>query len=439
MPKTKPITKAKARAIAKAKAQQKEKRQKLIITGAIGLVVIILLVLFLTWPEAPVKKAEWFLALLGENKLSDAYQSTSRTFQEHTNEEEFKTSVEERGFLQYDSVAWLKPKKGQDQATLEGTITTKSGDKIPIELTMVFADGQWKVFGLSGARAGIAISTPDKPETPVASTTPASPGTPSVQLPSDEEMRSLVFDALFNLQQSMRKKDFNLFYGFISPQWQKETSADALKKQYQELIDKKYERAVFIGTRPVFESGPSLNFDDSVTVIGYYATKPLKVAFELRYSLEDSAWKLRRADIKLTEDTSGIGPLPGPAELNRLVTSTLLALNEAITKKDFQPFYQSISKRWQQNTSPEKLQTNFEPFIENKLDMKSIADVDPVFSDKPILNMENQFSVSGRYEAKDLKLEFTISFQFENSAWKAINIHLGAETIPTDTQPEKSQ
>lgn len=444
MPKSKPITKAKARAIAKAKAQQKEKRKKLIMAGVIGLGVLILLIVFLTRPEAPVKRAGSFFALLAEDKTNEAYLFTSITFQDRMNEEDFKTNIKEMGLHLFASVTWAKPSISKDQAKLEGTITTKTGEKIPVQLTLVLVKRQWEIFNVSVTTPGIAVNTPGAPETPASaippgSATPAvSPGIPAVPIPGEEEMKSLVFDVLFNLQQAVNKNDFNPFYGYISQQWQKETTADGLRKKYQALIDKRFGRAFLVGIRPVFEQNPYVGTDDSITLTGHYTTKPLQVAFELKYVRENSVWKLSAADIKLTEDPSGIGQLPGPAELNKLVTSTLLRLNEAVTTKNFGPFYQTLAKQKRQQTTPEKLMAEYQESIDKKIDIKGIAETDPVFTDRPILNMENQFMVSGIYEAKDLTVNFQITYQFEASSWKPLTWTLNVSMIIPASEGEKS-
>jgi hypothetical protein len=439
MPKTKPITKAKARAIAKAKAQQKEKRKKFIMAGVIGLGVIILLIVLLTRLENAVKQAETFLALLGDDKITDAYQSTARPFQDSKSEEDFKTIVENNGLTRFASVTWAKPNIAKDQAKLQGLVTTKTGEKIPLEVTLLLIGRQWKVFRLDVTSPGIAVNPPG---TAPAATTPgstaptttgpvASPfGSPSVPIPGDEEMKSLVFDALYNLQQAVDKKDFNSFYGYISQQWQKETSTDNLKKKYQGLIDKKFERAVFVGNHPVFDQSPYVGTDNSITIMGHYPTEPLKVAFELQYVHENSFWKLSAADIKLTEDPSSIGRLPGPAELRKLVTATLLVLNDAITSKNFSPFYHTLAKEWQQQSTPEQLQAKFQEYIDKKFDFKKISETDPVFTTNPDLNMENQFSVSGSYEVKDLKVDFQIPYHFEDSSWKPLPFFIRVKMIP---------
>ena len=450
MPKAKPITKAKARAIAKAKAQQKEKRKRLILAGVIGLGVLILLIFFLTRPEAPIKRAGLFFALLGEDKTNEAYQFTSSTFQDRMNEEDFKTNIEEMGLRLFTSVTWAKPSISKDQAKLEGTITTKTGEKIPVQLTLVLVKRQWEIFNVSVTTPGIAVNTPGAPKTPASATPPASvtppasatpatpPGTPAVPIPGEEEMKSLVFDVLFNLQQAVNKNDFNPFYGYISQQWQKETTADGLRKKYQALIDKRFGRAILVGIPPVFEQDPYVGTDDSITLTGHYATKPLKVAFELKYVRENSSWKSSAADIKLTEDPSSIGQLPGPAELNRLVTSTLLRLNEAVTTKNFIPLYQAYAKQRQRQTTPEKLQADYQDFINNKVDMKGISEVDPVFTEKSSLNMENQFSVSGSYDAKDLKVNFQIAFQLEDARWKPLAVTIRANMTKPASPDEKN-
>lgn len=127
--------------------------------------------------------------------------------------------------------------------------------------------------------------------------------------------------------------------------------------------------------------------------------------------------------------TTGTGSVPPAAELTPIVTATLLDLNNAITSGDFAPFYATISRTWQAQTTPEKLREAFQDFSSKRVDYRGIAGHEPVFEPAPALDENNLLVANGYYQVGPNHLDFALKYIWEDSQWRpfATNVNFKIE------------
>jgi hypothetical protein len=132
----------------------------------------------------------------------------------------------------------------------------------------------------------------------------------------------------------------------------------------------------------------------------------------------------RRSDATRQADASK-GELPDDDELQSMVKTTLLEFNDAIQSEDFTEFYGNICEPWKKQTTPEKLKTSFQKFIDTGI---SIASIDPLtaeFSPQPSVGREigyRTLKVSGRYLTKPMMTKFELNYIPEGKQWKLSKI-----------------
>src|SRR5262249_741636 len=115
--------------------------------------------------------------------------------------------------------------------------------------------------------------------------------------------------------------------------------------------------------------------------------------------------------------------IPAEEELKKLVTKSLLDFDQAVKAKNFENFYNSLSQLWKGQTSPEALQKIFQQFINKNIDISGIKDVAPVVEPKPAIK-ESFLVVEGHYPLKSERVEFTLRYTLESSAWKLAGIRV---------------
>jgi hypothetical protein len=243
------------------------------IAGALGLIVIIVLLAFgLT--RGAVKSGEDFLAAIGSGKVSAAYESASATLKSQQTLESFTKSVKDLGLTDYASASWSNRETKNDRAHLEGSVKTRAGGTIPLNMELVKESGTWKVIYLSAPQSGVAVEPSGK------------------QLPNDEKSKALVLDSLLDFNKAIQDKNFDGFHTRISRAWQEQISSEKLKEVFQQFIDKNLDISSIKSVDPVLTDPPEINSNGLLVLKGYYPTHPLKVNFQLKYIYEHPAWKL---------------------------------------------------------------------------------------------------------------------------------------------------
>ncbi len=118
-----------------------------------------------------------------------------------------------------------------------------------------------------------------------------------------------------------------------------------------------------------------------------------------------------------TAEKSAPLPLPSQAELVGMVGQSILSFNEAIRSKDFEPFYRIISHKWQTETTPVMLASDYAAMVERKLDFGPVAGSVPKLHPDPFVSGSGMLIVEGSYPVEP-RIVFRISYITENSTWK---------------------
>jgi hypothetical protein len=120
-----------------------------VVVGAIGIFGWV----FAATAEA-AEAADKFHALVAQDKMAEAYNSSAAALRARQTQDAFAADVKRLGLTDYASSSWPVRNIVNDEARLEGTITTKSGGSIPLKVTLVKEGGTWRVLSLTGTAAG---------------------------------------------------------------------------------------------------------------------------------------------------------------------------------------------------------------------------------------------------------------------------------------------
>ena len=244
------------------------------IGAALALIVIIILLAFgLT--RGAVKAGNEFLGLIGSGKIAAAYETASPTLKSQQSVGSFEQAVKNLGLTDFASASWSSRETKNDRAHLEGSVTTRSGGKIPLTLELVKESGTWKVIYLSAPQAGVSVEQGGK------------------QLPPDEKSKALALDSLLAFNKAVQDKSFVGFHQqIISRRWQEQITPDKLKEVFNQFIETHLDISPIKEVQPILSAAPEINSDGILVLEGYYPTHPNKVYFRLKYIYEHPAWKL---------------------------------------------------------------------------------------------------------------------------------------------------
>ena len=248
-------------------------------------------------------------------------------------------------------------------------------------------------------------------------------------MPSEAELRALTRDSLLAFNRAVQAKDFTEFHKHISKLWQEQITPAKLKSIFEPFVAQEVDISPVAGLEPVFDEPAAID-DDVLVVQGHYPTTPSAVQFRLKFLNEKSAWKLVgiKVDVKPSGDAGG--KVPGEREARALALESLLAFNRAVQAKNFATFHRQIAEVWRKQITPEELRKAFAAFIEQKVDISPIADLQPVFKPAPGFDEDGYLQLKGHYETKPNKVRFKLRYIQESGQWQLINI--GVNVGPDD-------
>jgi hypothetical protein len=119
--------------------------------------------------------------------------------------------------------------------------------------------------------------------------------------------------------------------------------------------------------------------------------------------------------------------VPGKVELNRMVPDALLAFNHAVRVRNFTAFYGSLSDLWQKQTTPQKLQTAFQPFIDKDIDIGPIKELKPRIAATTRVNDQGILTVTGLYPTRPSQVHFELEYIHERGGWKLMGISVNVQ------------
>ncbi len=149
-------------------------------------------------------------------------------------------------------------------------------------------------------------------------------------------------------------------------------------------------------------------------------TVPVKISL----IKEDGKWKILGIDVK--RGVSQTKTIPSDTDLVKLTNDSIQLFAEAVKNNDFSVFYSSISKFWQNQITPEKIQDIFKSFVDQKIDITNLKDTDLVFTEKPIINEDEILILKGYYPYQNSStINFQLKYIYEYPNWKLMGIKIG--------------
>ena len=118
--------------------------------------------------------------------------------------------------------------------------------------------------------------------------------------------------------------------------------------------------------------------------------------------------------------------VPSEKELKKLALDSLLAFNDAIKQDDFTEFREQIATLWQKQVTAEQLKSAFAEFIEKKLDISGIKDLQPTL-DPAQINSDDLLLLNGFYPTTPVKVRFKLKYIQEEGDWKLVSINVSTK------------
>ena len=252
----------------------------------------------------------------------------------------------------------------------------------------------------------------------------------SQSVPSEHQLKTLTRESLLAFNRAIQAQDFTAFHKQISALWREQITPAKLKEIFQTFIEQEIDLSPVASLEPVFDE-PAVIDDGVLVVQGHYPTRPSAVQFRLKYLNEKSAWKLVGIKVDVKPSSEPGGTVPTEREARALTLESLLAFNRAVQAKNFTTFHRQIAEVWRKQITPGQLRKAFATFVDQEVDISSIADLQPVFEPEPGFDEDGYLQLKGYYPTTPHKVRFKLRYIQEAGQWQLVNI---AVTVAPDDQ-----
>ena len=212
--------------------------------------------------------------------------------------------------------------------------------------------------------------------------------------------------------------NFEKAKGYLSEEFKKATSDDQLKQFLAASSLKDYASASW-NSRSF--SGAQGEISGTVTT-KTGGTLPVKV----NLVKENGEWKilyLQKVRAGLSQDPGSIS-MPSSEIQVALVKDTMDRISTAINTKSFNDLHSWMSKVWQEQFTVDKLETIFEPFVNQSIDLKVLNNLQPNFTTQSLIDENGILRLSGNFPTQPSKVDFKLSYVLEGEDWKVIGLNV---------------
>lgn len=221
---------------------------------------------------------QFFLALKAQD-FEKARTYLAEDFRAATSEQELRDFVTRSALTNYASASWSSRSIENSTGTLEGVVETVSGGSIPMNISLVREQGEWKIYTLRKLDAGIRSLQ-------------------SGAIPSVAEQVRLVRATTHDFADAVARKDFTAFHANAAAMWQKQITPADLLKSMQGFVDTGADFRPLDELQPTIKSA-SMDADGTLIIEGSYPTTPNEFTFRNRYLYEALDWKLISINSKI--------------------------------------------------------------------------------------------------------------------------------------------
>ena len=256
----------------------------------VGIVGLVALVFYMTGDL--VDSVDDFFVEVSNGEISTAYARLAEDFKTNTSQEQLQAFLKGTNLNEFKAASWNSRSFNNDTGKLEGTITTKTGKTIPLTVTLVKENGDWKILGIRKAAAG--IDGKEKLDS---------------LIPTNDDAVRLVRETTKVFGDSVTAKSMQGFHAFISEIWKAQYTVEKLEQAYGKLYEWGSDWNSLSNLSPVFASNPALNEEGVLIVQGHYPTKPDQLQFTYKYVMEGAAWKLLGLSVRLQPTENKTDPV----------------------------------------------------------------------------------------------------------------------------------
>lgn len=235
-----------------------------------------------------VDAAQNLLTAASRGAIPDAKQYLSQGFLSSVSEQQLEAFFTEDALANYESASWSSRSIEGGQGELSGSITTKSGGSIPVEMQFVKEEGDWKLNFFKRAPAGIAGMNSASQQT----------------VPGADQQIALVRDSISRIAQALAARQFDPLHAEMSEVWKSQFDVTKLEQMFAGFVEQELDLRPLNALRPVQETQDALDANGALVLNGVYQTTPNPMTYTFKYISENGEWKMYGMAVNFVEPSA---------------------------------------------------------------------------------------------------------------------------------------
>jgi hypothetical protein len=399
-----------------------------VVLGIVATIVVALTLVFY-FTAGMVDAADGFFTAVKAKDMVKARTYLAEDFKKSTDENALTQFLSNSALLNFKEASWAERQVNDDgRGELNGSITTETGGTVPIKMTFVKENEEWKIYAIQKPAAGLQTETSSAP-----ATTPTIVANSSA-VPDKVQQIAMVKQAMHDFLISITQKDMGHFRSTTANLWQQQFTTEKLNEVFKSIIDTDANWSLVENVEPVLTTADVKPDEDGViTLSGYYPTTPSQVQFDAKYIYEDTAWKLigfyfhtKPADNADSANNSQTVP-----DKNQQLTMAKQAMHDfliSVNQKDMGHFRSTTSALWQQQFTTQKFNEVFKAIINLNANWSNVEKVEPILTSPEVKPDQNGvITITGYYPTKPNQVYFKDDFLYEAGAWKLVGFDFEAK------------
>ncbi len=118
-------------------------------------------------------------------------------------------------------------------------------------------------------------------------------------LPSSSENEKIAVETTLAFAEAVNAKDLSLFRSQTTKEFKAEFSHEQFEKTFSGFIEQKINLLPAAKLKPQFRNPPFLSEDGTLTLKGYFPTRPSQIEFDYSFLWRNKSWKITGISLQI--------------------------------------------------------------------------------------------------------------------------------------------
>jgi hypothetical protein len=117
----------------------------------------------------------------------------------------------------------------------------------------------------------------------------------------------------------------------------------------------------------------------------------------------------------------------------------LASFNDANITGNYEVWHATLSRPFREQFTPERLQTTFKTFHDQRIDIAQVLAQSPILSEPARIDQEGSLLLKGAFETRPSRILFDMKLMSAEGEWKLMSIHVNVQPVTDQSTGDSSR